>query len=203
MKKQLRCIIVDDHPAILLALCLTLESNGISVIAQCTTGEDALKKIRELQPEIVVLDLDLPKMDGITLLQRLQKSKILCKIIVLSATYSDLLAAQVRSHGGSGYVCKSESLEKLPQIINLVMTGYIYFTERAINHNDTTTLFGSLSARELVVFRKLAKGQSNGQIANELSLSPKTVSTYKTRLFEKLKITTLLELYEVARKEGI
>jgi two-component system response regulator EvgA len=203
MNEKLRCIIVDDHPAILFALCLTLEANGIAVVAQCTTGEDALKQIRELQPDVVVLDLDLPRMDGITLLQRLRHNQTLSKIIVLSATDNDLLAAQVRSLGGSGYLHKSESLEKLPQIINLVMSGYIYFTEQVLRQNNTATLLDNLSERELVVFRKLAKGQSNGQIASELSLSPKTVSTYKTRLFEKLNITTLVELYDVARRESL
>ncbi|HEA3202496.1 TPA: response regulator transcription factor [Aeromonas veronii] len=203
MNQQLRCIIVDDHPAILFALCLTLEASGIAVIAQCSTGEDALKKIRELQPDVVVLDLDLPRMDGITLLQRLRSNSVLSKIIVLSATDNDLLAAKIRNLGGSGYLHKSESLEKLPHIVKWVMSGYMYFTEKVLSQNNTPTLLDKLSERELVVFRKLAKGQTNWQIAGELSLSPKTISTYKTRLFEKLNITTLLELYEIARREGL
>ncbi|WP_233358456.1 response regulator transcription factor, partial [Vibrio cholerae] len=68
---------------------------------------------------------------------------------------------------------------------------------------DTSTLFEQLSERELVVFRKLARGQTNGEIAADLSLSPKTISTYKMRLFEKLNIKTLIELYEMAKREGI
>ncbi|EJL6932098.1 response regulator transcription factor [Vibrio cholerae] len=202
MIEQLRCIIVDDHPAILFALRLTLEANGIKVIDECANGEDALKKIRNLQPDIVVLDLDLPRVDGITLLQRLRKNKMPCKVIVLSAIDNDMLASQIRNLGGNGYVHKSESLEKLPQIIKWIMAGYVYFTERVICQ-DTSTLFEQLSERELVVFRKLARGQTNGEIAADLSLSPKTISTYKMRLFEKLNIKTLIELYEMAKREGI
>ncbi|EJL6306980.1 response regulator transcription factor [Vibrio cholerae] len=202
MIEQLRCIIVDDHPAILFALRLTLEANGIKVIDECANGEDALKKIRNLQPDIVVLDLDLPRVDGITLLQRLRKNKMPCKVIVLSAIDNDMLASQIRNLGGNGYIHKSESLEKLPQIIKWIMAGYVYFTERVICQ-DTSTLFEQLSERELVVFRKLARGQTNGEIAADLSLSPKTISTYKMRLFEKLNIKTLIELYEMAKREGI
>ncbi|EKF9985667.1 response regulator transcription factor, partial [Vibrio cholerae] len=164
MIEQLRCIIVDDHPAILFALRLTLEANGIKVIDECANGEDALKKIRNLQPDIVVLDLDLPRVDGITLLQRLRKNKMPCKVIVLSAIDNDMLASQIRNLGGNGYIHKSESLEKLPQIIKWIMAGYVYFTERVICQ-DTSTLFEQLSERELVVFRKLARGQTNGEIA--------------------------------------
>ncbi|MEN3761830.1 response regulator transcription factor [Aeromonas veronii] len=209
MNKNLRCIIVDDHPAIRMALKMTLANIGVNVIAECGSGDEAFKSIRELIPDIVLLDLDLPEIDGLTLLERLGRYELSTRFIVLSATDNEHLAARVRSAGAHGYLHKSESLELLPVVIKLVNTGYSYFSDKVLalsnQHysNDESSLLGCLSEREFTVFLRLAKGDNNSQIADDLSLSPKTISTYKTRIFEKLGISSLVELIEVARREGI
>ncbi|MCX9114735.1 response regulator transcription factor [Aeromonas veronii] len=210
MNQVLRCIIVDDHPAIRMALRMTLSKAGGEVIAESGSGDEALKLIRTLQPDIVLLDLDLPGIDGQTLLERLKHHSLSCRIIVLSAIDNEHLAARVRAAGAHGYMHKSESLDLLPMVIKLVSSGYSYFSDQVLTisekhytNNEGVSILGCLSKRELTVFRHLAKGDNNSQIANYLALSPKTVSTYKTRIFEKLNISSLLELIEVAKREGL
>lgn len=210
MNQVLRCIIVDDHPAIRLALRMTLTKAGSEVIGESGSGDEALKLIRALQPDIVLLDLDLPGIDGLTLLERLKHHALACRVIVLSAIDNEHLAARVRAAGAHGYVHKSESLELLPMVIKLVSSGYSYFSDQVLTisekhyvNNGGDSILSCLSERELTVFQRLAKGNSNSQIAEDLSLSPKTISTYKTRIFEKLGITSLVDLLEVAQREGI
>lgn len=210
MDKIIRCIIVDDHPAIRLALRMTLTASGAEVIAESGDGDDALQLIRSMQPDIVLLDLDLPGMDGLTILNRLKYYDLTCRVIVLSATDNDHLAARVRGAGGHGYIHKSQSLEQLPLVIKLVSSGYSYFSDHVVAMGDKFygddkdgSILSCLSERELAVFRRLVKGDNNNQIAIDLLLSPKTISTYKTRIFEKLGVTTLVDLIEIAQHESI
>ncbi|MDF8331198.1 response regulator transcription factor [Aeromonas salmonicida] len=203
MGNKLRCLVVDDHPAIRFALSDTLQRMGAEVVAETGCGQEALKLIHQHTLDIVLLDLDIPGMDGLTLLEQIRPYKYSCKVVVLSGSDSQYLAARVRAAGGCGYIHKSESLELLPMVIKLVQSGYPYFTEAAIslcdgNVCDLDTL-SSLSVREFSVFQALAKGDSNCKISADLNLSPKTISTYKKRIFEKLQISNIAELIEIAR----
>ncbi|MDM5069912.1 response regulator transcription factor [Aeromonas salmonicida] len=203
MGNKLRCLVVDDHPAIRFALSDTLQRMGAEVVAETGCGQEALKLIHQHTLDIVLLDLDIPGMDGLTLLEQIRPYKYSCKVVVLSGSDSQYLAARVRAAGGCGYIHKSESLELLPMVIKLVQSGYPYFTEAAIslcdgNACDLDTL-SSLSVREFSVFQALAKGDSNCKISADLNLSPKTISTYKKRIFEKLQISNIAELIEIAR----
>lgn len=210
MNKKLRCIVVDDHPAIRVALKITLVNSGIDVVAESGSGDEALKLIRELIPDIVLLDLDLPVVDGLTLLERLGRYDLPVRIIILSATNNEHLAARVRAAGAHGYMHKSESLEQLPVVIKLVSSGYSYFSDKVLtlssqhySKGDEHSLLSCLSEREFTVFLRLARGDNNSIIAGDLALSPKTISTYKTRIYEKLGVGSLVELIEVARREGV
>jgi len=203
MKSGIRCLIVDDHPAIRFALSNTLKQAGVAVVAETGCGQEALRLIRQLEMDIVLLDIDIPGMDGLTLLEQIQPHQYPCKVIVLSGSDSHFLAARVRAAGGCGYIHKSESLELLPMVIKLVMSGYPYFSEKALSIYDGKEgefdILSSLSKRELFVFRALAKGEGNGKISNDLKLSPKTISTYKKRIFEKLNINNIAELIDISR----
>ncbi|MFM4930318.1 response regulator [Aeromonas dhakensis] len=203
MNKKIRCLIVDDHPAIRFALRETLQRTEADVVAETGCGQEALQLIRQLEPDIVLLDLDIPGMDGLTLLEQIQPHQYPCKVVVLSGSDSQFLAARVRAAGGCGYIHKSESLELLPMIIKLVMSGYPYFSEMALSiydgKNDDFEILSTLSRRELSVFRALARGDSNSKISIALNLSPKTVSTYKKRIFDKLRVNNIAELIELSR----
>lgn len=205
MKDNIRCLVVDDHPAIRFALSNTLQKAGMAVVAEIGCGQEALQLIRQFEPDIVLLDLDIPGMDGLTLLEQIWPHRYSCKVVVLSGSDSHYLAARVRAAGGCGYIHKSESLELLPMVIKLVMSGYPYFTEAALRVTERNDrhfdILASLSGRELSVFKALARGDGNSKIAVDLNLSPKTISTYKQRIFEKLKIGNIAELIEIARSE--
>lgn len=205
MNEKIRCLVVDDHPAIRFALRDTLQRAGVEVLAETGCGQEALKLIHQHAFDIILLDLDIPGMDGLTLLEQIRPYKYTCKVIVLSGSDSQYLAARVRAAGGCGYIHKSESLEQLPMVIKLVQSGYPYFTEVALGlgdgNNDTLDTLSVLSGREFSVFQALAKGDSNSKISVDLNLSPKTISTYKSRIFEKLRISNIAELIEIARAE--
>lgn len=207
MKGNVKCIIVDDHPAIRFALNLVLSREGVQVIAECSTGEEAHSAICRLKPDLVLIDLDLPVIDGCTVIERLQHHELSCKFIVISAINNKHLIAKVRATGAHAFLHKSESLEQLPIILKLVFSGYRYFTEQVVDisrkhYEENNTIISNLSERELSVFQRLIKGESNISIANKMALSPKTISTYKSRIYEKLGVNTLIELIEVARREG-
>lgn len=205
MNEKFRCLVVDDHPAIRFALTDTLRRAGAEVVAETGCGQEALRLIRSLDLDIILLDLDIPGMDGLSLLEQIRPYNYPCKVIVLSGSDSQHLAARVRTAGGCGYIHKSESLELLPMVVNLVMSGYPYFTEAAISLSDANNghfdVLSVLSARELSVFQALAKGDTNCKISEDLNLSPKTISTYKKRIYEKLNITNIAELIEIAHVE--
>ncbi|WP_339330805.1 response regulator transcription factor [Aeromonas hydrophila] len=207
MGNNIRCLVVDDHPAIRFALSNTLQKAGVAVVAETGCGNEALRIIRSHELDIVLLDLDIPGMDGLTLLERIQPHQYPCKVIVLSGSDSHFLAARVRAAGGCGYIHKSESLELLPMVIKLVMSGYPYFTEKALSiydgKNDDFDILSTLSGRELSVFRALSRGDNNSKVSIDLNLSPKTVSTYKKRIFDKLKINNIAALIEISRAENM
>lgn len=207
MKEKIRCLVIDDHPAIRYALCDTLQRAGAEVVAETGCGLEALALIRQLQLDVVLLDLGIPGIDGLALLERIRQYGCTCKVIVLSGSDSQHLAARVRAAGGCGYIHKSESLDLLPMVLKLVHSGYSYFTDAVLSlyekQFDKGSILSALSKRELAVFCALAKGYRNSQISVELNLSPKTISTYKMRIFEKLDIKNIAELIEVANHEGV
>ncbi|MDM5065437.1 response regulator transcription factor [Aeromonas salmonicida] len=209
MEQSLRCIVVDDHPTIRLALQLILSKAGHQVIAESGSGAEGLKLILNMEPDIVLLDINLPDMDGLTLLDLLGSYQLSSRIIVLSEVDNVHLAARVRAMGGRGYLHKSESLDQLSMVIQLVSSGYSYFSDKVVaigdkhyQDNMAGSILNSLSQRELTVLRHLVKGYSNKEISEKMSLSPKTVSTYRTRMFEKLGINTLAELVEIVNRES-
>lgn len=210
MNKVIRCIVVGDHPAMCLALRMTLTNAGMEVVAESARGDDVLKQISGLNPDIVLLDLDLSVIDGFELLKRLVRHDERSRIIALTAVDNEHLAARVKIVGAHGYLHKSVSLEQLPQVIRLVHSGYSYFSDKALaisakyhGGRDGEFVLSCLSKRELTVFLLLAKGANNSQIAGKLALSPQTISTYKTRIYGKLKINSLVELIEVAQHAGL
>ncbi|MGU5817333.1 response regulator [Aeromonas hydrophila] len=209
MKQGLRCIVIDDHPTIRLALQIILDKAGYQVVAESGSGEEGLKLICELQPDIVLLDINLPDINGLTLMERLATYQLPCRLIILSEVKELHFAARVRALGGWAYLHKSESLDQLVMVIRLVISGYSYFSDQVFAICDkhykegiSRPMLESLSEREFMVFRLLVKGYSNKEISEQLSLSHKTISTYRTRIFEKLCISTLAELVEIANREN-
>jgi len=202
-------VIVDDHPAIRLAVRSVLESSGLfKVVGEADSGPTALTVIREAQPSLVILDLDLPKMNGLELIERLKSSNPAIKLLVLSAQQESIFASRALQAGANGFMSKAEGMSSIVQAAQSVLAGYSVFPSSALGSftgagTSPSDLVKTLSDRELTVLQQLARGMSNKEIGDALLISNKTVSSYKTRVFEKLNISTLVELVDFARANDL
>ncbi|MCO7515093.1 response regulator transcription factor [Pseudomonas guariconensis] len=200
--------IVDDHPVIRLAVRMLLENQNYRIVGESDNGVDAMQMIRETRPDLVILDIAIPKLDGLEVLSRFQAMALPLKVLVLTAQSPALFAVRCMHSGAAGYVCKQEDLGELLSAIKAVLAGYNYFPSQAVNSNpgkvnNEEQLFRQVNDRELMVLQLFAQGRSNKEIAKGMFLSNKTVSTYKKRLMQKLQVDTLVDLIDVAKRNAL
>ncbi|MFJ4344054.1 response regulator [Pseudomonas sp. NPDC089401] len=200
--------IVDDHPVIRLAVRMLLENQHYKVVGESDNGVDAMQMIRETEPDLVILDISIPKLDGLEVLSRFQAMALPLKVLILTAQSPALFAVRCMHSGAAGYVCKAEDLGELLSAIKAVLAGYNYFPSQAIHGDHETAdadlrLFRLVNDRELMVLQLFAQGRSNKEIAKGMFLSNKTVSTYKKRLMQKLQVDTLVDLIEIAKRNAL
>ncbi len=194
--------IVDDHPVIRLAVRMLLENQNYKVVGESDNGVDAMQMIRETSPDLVILDISIPKLDGLEVLARFQAMALPLKVLVLTAQSPALFAVRCMHSGAAGYVCKQEDLSELLSAIKAVLAGYNYFKHDQAVDADLQ-LFRQVNDRELMVLQLFAQGRSNKEIAKGMFLSSKTVSTYKKRLMHKLQVNTLVDLIEMAKRNAL
>lgn len=201
--------IIDDHPVIRLAIRMLLEHEGYKVVGETDNGCDAIQMVRECLPDLIILDISIPKLDGLEVLCRFNAMNTQMKTLVLTAQSPTLFATRCMRSGADGYVCKEGDLSELLSAIRAVLSGYNYFPSQALNANGVDTnsqeleLFKSVNDRELMVLQLFAQGRTNKEIAKGMFLSNKTVSTYKKRLMQKLKAKSLVELIELAKRNAL
>ncbi len=200
--------IVDDHPVIRLAVRMLLENQDYKIVGESDNGVDAMQMIRETRPDLVILDIAIPKLDGLEVLSRFQSMALPLKVLVLTAQSPALFAVRCMQSGAAGYVGKQEDLSELLSAIKAVLSGYNYFPSQAVNGslsdaNSEIRLFRQVNDRELMVLQLFAQGRSNKDIAKGMFLSNKTVSTYKKRLMQKLQVQTLVDLIDVAKRNAL
>ncbi|WP_312664263.1 response regulator transcription factor [Pantoea sp. CTOTU49201] len=205
-----KVIIVDDHPVIRFAVKMLLERNEMEVVAETNNGVDAIQKTRECLPDLVLLDIGLPKIDGFQVLERLRTLNLPLKILVLTSQSSSHFAQRCKQAGADGFVTKSDDMSELLDAIKMVMRGYSFFPqsthqshEQIYSDHDDAGLLEQLSDRELSVLISIGKGMGNKQIGEQLLLSEKTISTYKHRLKQKLNAQSLIDLIDFARRNNL
>jgi len=202
--------IIDDHPVIRLAIRMLLENENYEIVGETDNGVDAMQMVRECMPDLIILDISIPKLDGLEVLARFNAMNLPSKILVLTAQAPSLFAIRCMQSGAAGYVCKQEDLSELVSSVKAVLSGYNYFPSQALGASaaqdgDPHELerFKLVNDRELMVLQLFAQGRTNKEIAKGMFLSNKTVSTYKTRLMQKLKAKTLVELIEMAKRNSL
>jgi two-component system response regulator EvgA len=200
--------VVDDHPVIRLAVRMLLENQNYKIVGESDNGVDAMQMIRETLPDLVILDISIPRLDGLEVLSRFQAMALPSKVLILTAQSPALFALRCMHSGAAGYVCKQEDLSELLSAIKAVLAGYNYFPSQAVNNGHETAeadlrLFRQVNDRELMVLQLFAQGRSNKEIASGMFLSNKTVSTYKKRLMQKLQVDTLVDLIEMAKRNAL
>ncbi|NUU39212.1 response regulator transcription factor [Pseudomonas sp. C2B4] len=203
-------LIVDDHPVVRGAVKIVLRQQGFKRIYETDSGNEVMRMIRELKPNLVVLDLNLPSLDGLEVLGRIQAAEVGCRVVIFTSQEPEFFQDRCMRAGAAAYVDKTKSLEHLQKAVHAVSGGYTYFSQLPTSSVSKTPfqlsekhMIDQLSDRELTILQQLARGRSNKAIADNLHLSHKTVSTYKTRLIEKLNVDSLVHLRDLALRHKL
>jgi two-component system response regulator EvgA len=205
MKKVL---LVDDHPVVRAAVRLVLELEGFKRIYEASSGSEAISLLHEHSFNLVVLDLVMPGGDGLELLERIRASDWSCLVLVFTSLDPLFFQERCMRAGAMAYVAKTNDLSQLHKAVHAVMTGYTYFARLPSGSQDAQQrsekqMIDKLSNRELTILQYLARGRSNKAIAELMHLSHKTVSTYKTRLIEKLGVNAAVHLRDFAKRNHL
>lgn len=208
---MIKVMIVDDHDLVRTGLRHILsQCNDIEVVAEAASGEDALRDVRGCKPDVILLDISMPGLSGFEVCDRLNKNYKQGKVIILTAHAKEPYPSRLLEAGASGYLTKSCAAEELQNAIRKVSKGNRYIGSDIAQQLAIAMLPGSegspfedLSAREMEVVLMLIQGMAMQDIADALSLSPKTVATYKYRVYEKLEVTNEVSLTRLALEHGL
>ncbi len=210
--KKINILIADDHPAFREGLARLLKDEAdMEVVAVTGDGEEALEMAMKLQPDVVILDVALPKLSGIESAQQIRTACPATAVLMLSAyTYRAYISGALRA-GAMGYLPKNIPLSKLVNAIRMVSAGDAVFNLKAIGQILPRSLSGKpngrqyteeLHPREIEVLKLVARGASNREIAGQLRLSERTVQTHLTNVFKRLQVSSRTEAVLQALKEG-
>lgn len=216
----IRVLLADDHAVLRAGLKTLLDAEpDIEVVGEARDGEECVRKAAELDPEIVLLDINMPGLNGLEALGRLCREQAACRVLVLTMIDDPSYMRQVLASGGAGYVLKQAAGEELLSAIRTVHDGGVFLHPHHARHlaamdaaGDRTAAagpsgnhegFDSLSPREAEVFHLVALGYRNTEIAEELFVSVKTVETYKARMMSKLGVGTRAALVRLALELGV
>ena len=205
-----KILIVDDHDLVRAGIIRLLQDyEEVEVIGECANGEEAMVACQKLNPEVVLMDLHMPGMGGMEAAKRIIDRYKDIKVIILTAEAEAPISKHTIKFGVSGYLTKGSGMDEMIRAIKQVKAGHRYISPVVAQKLALSMLDGDqspldrLSKRELEVLIKISQGQSNREIAEQLHLSPKTTSTYRARLLEKLNATNDVELSRICRASGI
>ena len=198
---MIKIFIADDHPVVRQGVRQIVALHDDLVVAgEATTGRETVERLPQLQCDVVLLDLSLPDIDGLDLLKDLRRARPQTPVLVLTMHSEAQFAVRALKAGAAGYVTKESAPSELVTAIRKVVVGGHYVTAGLAERLAANISGGgvmpheSLTDREYQVFRLMAAGQSSRQIATALSLSIKTVSTHRARIFEKMQMTSAAQL---------
>lgn len=207
---MIRVFIVDDHEIIRQGLKMILkEAPDLTVVGEAADGNEALKKLRTAECDVLVLDMNMPGKSGIELLTEIKALRPKLHILVLTIHPEDKFALKTLKAGASGYLCKDTALEELEVAIRKIYNKGRYISNTLAEQlafevvPDNRALHEQLSRRENEILVKIARGMKVKDIAAELSLSISTVFTYRLRIFEKLNVKSNVELTHYAIKHKL
>jgi len=205
-----RVMLVDDHAVVRMGFRLLLEgASDLTVAAEAESGEDAVRSFGETRPDVVVMDISMPGIGGLEAINRILAREPQARILVLSAHEDLMHARRVLKAGAAGYLTKRSAAEALIQAIRQVAQGKTYLEPSIAQQLALQQLSGEkspvdmLSEKEFKVFLALARGQSVAEIAEVMSLSPRTVGTHLYNIKQKLGASNSAELAIMAIRAGL
>jgi len=209
---MIRIALVDDHDLFRAGVRSILRNHDdMVVISEFANGEDAITAIRDDPPDLVLMDVNMPGIGGIEATRRIVQSSPDVKIIVVTVLSDEPFPNKLLDAGARGYISKGSGPEEMLEAIYTVMRGQYYIsgdvakklTLANFRNRGESSPLNALTAREMQVMLMITGGQGTQQISDSLFLSPKTVSTYRHRLYEKLNVSNDVELTHFAIRHGL
>ena len=210
----IKVMVADDHKMIREGLKALIErQKELEVVAEAANGQMAVRAARKVSPDVVVMDVGMPDLNGIEATRQITALPHKPKVIGLSMHSDRRYVSQMLKAGASGYLLKDNAFEELVKAIYTVMKGQTYLSPdiaetivddyRRIKTDDDCSVFALLTEREREVLQQIAEGCSTKEIAGDLFVSVKTIETHRRQIMEKLKLHSVAELTKYAVKEGL
>jgi Response regulator containing a CheY-like receiver domain and an HTH DNA-binding domain len=208
--QKIRLLIADDHAIIREGLKLIIEAHpDMHIVGEARNGDEVLSQIKTNIIDVLLLDISMPGLEFLSIMQYLKEAYPGIKILVLSVHPEEHYAVRVLRAGARGYIEKSHSMEELLKAIRLISKGHTYITPRLaeklllkVNPDTAQPVHDKLSDREFQIFLLISAGNTVKDIASLLSLNPKTVSTYRARILEKMGFKNNSELIRYSIENG-
>ncbi len=211
---NIKVLLADDHKIIRDGLRSLIEKNpDMEVVGEAEDGRTTVRLVHELDPDIVIMDISMPDLNGIDATQQIVTNDPGVKVIALSMHSDKRFVAGMLKAGASGYLLKDCAFDELEQAVKTVLADHTYLSSKIATvvikdyvpqvSTEHTSAFSVLSAREREVLQLLAEGKTTKDIASELFLSVKTIETYRQRIMDRLDIHNLADLIKFAIREGL
>lgn len=214
MTGRIRVVLADDHSVLRAGLKMLIDAQpDMQVVGEAGDGEEAIERVVSLKPDVILLDVNMPKLDGMEVLGRLKAASSPSRVLILSMYDDEGYLRRALERGASGYILKKAADSELMAALRAVARGELYvypsLTHLLVNRYLGTEESGlapsvvELTEREEQVLRLLAEGHTSEQVAQRLALSAKTVDTYKARVMEKLGLRNRVDLVRYALRNGL
>lgn len=211
---QLTIVLADDHPVVRQGLRAVFESqDDLTVIGETSDGLETVQTVERLMPDVLVLDLMMPHLNGLEVVQNISKRASSTRVVILSMHRDESYVVKALQHGAMAYVLKDACAGELLRAVRAVAAGHLYFSEpfseggiqayRDKAREAEIDSYDTLTEREREVLQLAAEGNSNPEIASRLFISPRTVETHRARLMQKLELHNHTDLIRYALKRGI
>src|ERR1700682_2405785 len=208
----IRVLIADDHSLVLDGLRAALGlAPDINIVAQARTGHEAVRHAINLRPDVAVMEVALPEVNGIDATHKIRQACPSCKVVILSMYAAAEYVYRALRAGADGYIVKAADSSEVAKAIRAVHTGGRYLSSNITNSilddivmgTDLRSPLDKLSLREQQIVRLVVESKTSAEIAKILSLSPKTIDTYRSRLMQKLGVSDLPQLMKFAIRHGL
>lgn len=206
MSDKIRIVIVDDHPMVAEGIQSILESYAdIDVVATLTNGRDAIDQLDALNPDVVLMDLNMPGISGLSATEIMLERRPDTRIVIMTMHDNHEYISSALSHGASGYLLKDVPTDEIKQAIDVVMGGaqYLCTGAKGLIAPKESGAREALTEREQTILLQLASGKSNKQVAGDLDISVRTVETHRKNIKRKLGISSTAGLTRYALEHGV
>ena len=208
---MIKVLVVDDHQLVRIGTSRLLEDvEGLNIVGNAESGEEAIDKVKKLKPDVVLMDVQMPGIGGLEATRRCLRVRPSLKIIAVTVHEDEPYPSKLFNVGASGYITKKANMDEMVRAIKKVVSGQRYISSDVAQHlalrpfsDELASPFEILSSREMQITLMVIMGHRVSDISERLSLSPKTINSYRYRIFEKLNVANDVCLTKLAIKHGI